>query len=322
MKELEKNYYLKLRKLLCEYKMIGSEYLRKNVENRWKHDEKLYLEYMSQRKELGKYWLEFGNHIDKLARVYVSAFRVWQEEFKVEDVGNKKLFAALDFYIVSCVCDWIIDSGSRSIKKIEALERIKWSFLKPFFEGQNYIEQNNVLDTLFIYFFENITELKKEAKDIDGVLENIKLAFLSEYYTSTHELYEGCKVEKLDLLTDKSVSFVKATFGLACLGASNKEKLKESLEALSNAIWLIDDLCDIFIDVREKSNNPLLFDEKLKVDNIPVAIDRVYGNLESWVKILKQNLEKMEKSLSRECFEYTLDLICDWDEQIIVQNKV
>lgn len=318
MEKLREQYYFKLKKLLVENELIATAKIKEVEERAYIKYYTEYLEYLSKYKEFGKFWVEFGNHIDKLAKVYCTTFAMWQKEFDIEDENYEKLFTAINFYILGCLIDYILDEGSRSVSKKVALEKINWNKVECYYDGKKYLEKKDVVDIFYYYMCQGLDYLRNTNKEEYEIIKNnIKLALESEMYISTNPLFEGGDNEKYELLTDKSVSFVKASFGMACFEVKDKERFAICMEATSKAFWLVDDLCDVFIDVKDNTRNSILCQNFFDDMEIEKALEHLYSNLEKYVFELKTCMNNLQEYLSKECYEYMLSIVCEWDVQII-----
>ena len=202
------------------------------------------------------------------------------------------------------VCEKIITSNFSSLQE---------------YKSQDFIELDILLNDIRKYIVDSKSEEEEELLNI------IDKALASEVYMYRNVLGFTDSMEKEDyhFLTDKSIEFEKAAF---MLSTYNNNRVETNLAAtnVGEIFWIIDDLCDLIEDVKCKQKNSLLF---LNIDyegNIDITkrVEHVCKNLGFYVSILKDNLCQLKNNAGVDFYDYIINEIWEWCENVRTQSQV
>ena len=224
--------------------------------------------------------------------------------------------------IFCCLVDKILDSRRfTEEQKIHVCEKIiaQNLFSLQEYESQDFIELDILLNDIREYIIDSKSWEEEE------LLHVIDKALVSEVYMYRNMLgfNDSMKKEDYHFLTDKSVEFEKAAFMLSTYN-NNRDEANLAATKVGEIFWIIDDLCDLIEDVKCKQKNSLLF---LNIDyegNIDLTkrVELACENLGIYVSRLKDNLSKLRNIAGTDFYDYIINEIWEWCENVRKQSQV
>lgn len=240
--------------------------------------------------------------------INVEFMTIWQKSL----IGYVDLNAAViaaEYVIFCCIVDKILDSKRFS-------DETKFDLLK-------YININSFMHNVRLKIKEQnlccIFELVEDIRDYlfhfrkkqlcESLNEEINRALVSECFMGTHNLNYSITDDEFHLLIDKSVCFESSALKLSILGQN--ENFETLTRLVGEIFWLIDDICDLLEDYKNKRINSLLYYENggQSVDErLLYAVD----NIDYYIDILIEKVEYLRKCANDDIYTFVKEQIWWW----------
>ncbi len=245
-------------------------------------------------------------------------YNLWRREFCNQN--NEWNKAALSFVCLSCLADLIFDSKRLGKKEKQYIENILTDeYFKLSMNLESREEAENPIDLLYTLFIKAMKNLKRYNIEIFLDLQtDILKAFESEIFISTNKLIFPEKID-IELLTGKSIEFVSSCLYLAAVDAYDLVRMKKCAAAIAKLFWLVDDMCDLYDDIKNQVKNSILFLQNGEVKTLENSIDFVIENIDVLFEVIKENIDILKSNLSYEVYNFFLYELYDWVQVINVR---
>lgn len=314
----EKDYYRKLNKaLICENIRLFESKSLKNY---------LYIN-IDQEKFAWLYELldqvekKYEFNMQKMLLPNYRKFYLWQKHF-LGKVDSKRIEIAIEFIIFCCLVDKILDSRRfTNQQKNYVCEKIitRNFFSIQEYESNHFIELDILLNDIRKYIIDS------KSKDEEVLKVAIGKALESEVYMYRNILgiTDLMKKEDYHFLTDKSIEFEKAAFMLSTYD-DNRDETNIAATNVGEIFWIIDDLCDLIEDVKCKQKNSLLFLNIEYEGNIDITqrVKLASQNIGIYISRLKYNLIQLKCNAGVDFYDYIVNEIWEWCENVRTQSQV
>ncbi len=256
--------------------------------------------------------------MDQSACLNYMKFHFWQVSFGIDRGKETLLLLSLDFNLYCVIVDRILDNNIEGFSKQKIWDRLSWDEAKKTFYYGCIRQEEDFLDYLLNRMAIQIRDLALEDKHYwKEICENIKKAFESEIYMS-RECFNG-KGIPVDMARymDKSIKFVKVCFQIAGYTGKERSKINICAESVGVLFCLVDDLCDVFEDLRDGFCNSLLICEMENSNNDQEqAILCLTNNLEQYLKKMKTAMDYLRENTNEDFFHFILWELSEWCENV------
>lgn len=245
-------------------------------------------------------------------------FILWNKSLFSGEPYNQYFEAAINFNLLCCMIDRVLDEESCDISKESILRRTNWDNVCKYFTCEEpYTDDEDVID--YLYKKVCATFAKMMDKDVERyqyILKKIKEASVSEFYMATHEL-KSSPNDNLSLLVDKSISFEEACYLISAFEKGDQiDALYANANNVAKIYWLIDDICDLFEDFRSNNNNSILSQYVKDNCSLEETFDNVTEEIEKYICLLLDCFSNIEKFACEEFYIYLKATICKWKKSM------
>lgn len=307
-------YYERLYILFRRYGLLSGNIVRKNDEKymeKYKADgfSKIYHEKCMRYLQVSMDQSAFFNYMK---------FHLWQESFGVGKSKEALLLLALDFNLYCLIIDRILDNSIEGFSKQKIWDRLSWDEAKETFYYGCIRQEEDFLDFLLNRMAVQVRDFMPEDKQYwKEICKNIQKAFESEIYMSRECFYGKGIPTVMARYTDKSIKFVKACFQIAGYTGKDRSKINICAESVGVLFCLVDDLCDVFEDLRDGFCNSVLICEMGNSNNDrEQAVLCLTNNLEQYLKKMKTAMDYLRENTNEDFFHFILWELSEWCENV------
>lgn len=255
---------------------------------------------------------KYGFDLSKVIKFNNCKFNLWRNEFCCNQ-DSTIVTEVIAYVSLCCLSDLILDSHRLGENEKKVIINV---LSADFFEERNKLKNPTYNNSSVLYLYDCFLSALKRIENYDityyiSIKNDVMSAFQSEIYISTHSLLFPDRVDINDL-TSKSIEFVKAGLQLCAYDTDDRSRMDLCAEAVAKLFWLIDDLCDLYDDLKNNIKNSIIYLQEGKTYNIENSIDFVFSNIDVFFECITDNLNYLKDNLSTETFNFFLYELYDW----------